>query len=127
MITAQFNDSFAPITDGVANGVKNYALWLNRKYGKAYVVTPEFPHYEDNEEFEVIRYASIPYLARKPYRIGLHGISFEARDKLRDIPLDLIHARSPFSSGAFAKQIAKEQNIPLIASFHSQYYYAYYA
>ncbi|MBN2883057.1 MAG: glycosyltransferase, partial [Clostridia bacterium] len=123
MITAHFNDSFAPITDGVAGGVKNYAYWLNKKYGKAYVVTPEFPGYEDREEFEVIRYASIPYLARKPYRIGLHGISFEARERLRNIPLDIIHARSPFSSGAFARQIAKEKNIPLVASFHSQYYY----
>ncbi|HPQ46249.1 MAG TPA: glycosyltransferase [Clostridia bacterium] len=123
MITAQFNDSFAPITDGVANGVRNYAYWLNRKYGKAYVVTPEFPGYEDKDEFEVIRYTSIPYLARKPYRLGLHNISFEARERLRNIPLDIIHARSPFSSGAFARQIAKGKNIPLVASFHSQYYY----
>ena len=123
MIIAHFNDSFAPITDGVANGVRNYAYWMNKKYGDAYVVTPEFPNYEDNEEFEVIRYASLPYLSRKPYRLGLHGISFEARDRLRRIPLDIIHARSPFSSGVFARQIAREKNIPLVASFHSQYYY----
>jgi glycosyltransferase involved in cell wall biosynthesis len=120
---AQFNDSFPPIADGVANGVKNYALWLNRKYGKACVVVPEFPGYGDNEEFEVIRYKSIPYLTRKPYRIGLHNISFEAKKRLEELPLDIIHARSPFSSGAFAREIAREKGIPLVASFHSQYYY----
>ncbi|MFO7611670.1 MAG: glycosyltransferase [Clostridia bacterium] len=123
MITAQFNDSFPPIADGVALGVKNYALWLNRKYGRAYAVVPEFPGYTDDEEFPVIRYKSIPYYPRKPYRIGLHGISFEAKRILSDISLDIVHARTPFSSGAFAHQIAREKNIPIVATFHSQYYY----
>ena len=123
MITAQFNDSFPPIADGVANGVKNYTLWLNRKYGKSYAVVPEFPGYTDHEEFEVIRFKSIPLLSRKPYRIGLHDISFEARKRIMDLPLDIIHVRSPFSAGQFASQIASAKDIPLIASFHSQYYF----
>lgn len=123
MYVAQFNDSFPPIADGVANGVRNYALWLNRKHGKACVVVPEFPGYVDHEEFEVIRYKSIPYLTRRPYRIGLHNISFEAKKRLEELPLDIIHARSPFSSGAFAREVAREKGIPLVASFHSQYYY----
>lgn len=123
MITAQFNDSFPPIADGVAYGVKNYALWLNRKYGKSYAVVPEFPGYTDNEEFEVIRFKSIPLLSRKPYRIGLPDISFEARKRIMELPLDIIHVRSPFSAGIFASQIAAAKDIPLIASFHSQYYF----
>ncbi len=123
MITAQFNDSFPPIADGVANGVKNYALWLNRKYGEAYAVVPEYPDYTDDEEFEVIRFKSIPYPPRHPYRIGLPEISFDARKRIVEIPFDIIHARSPFSSGAFAAQIASQKKIPLVASFHSQYYY----
>ncbi len=123
MITAQFNDSFPPIADGVANGVKNYALWLNRKYGRSYAVVPEYPGYTDKEEFEVIRFKSIPLLSRKPYRIGLHDISFEARKRIMDLPLDIIHVRSPFSAGLFASQIAAAKDIPLIASFHSQYYF----
>ncbi|MFO7635691.1 MAG: glycosyltransferase [Clostridia bacterium] len=123
MLTAQFNDSFPPIIDGVANGVRQYAYWLNRKYGDAYVVVPEFPNYTDREEYEVIRYKSIPFLPRKPYRIGLHGISFECRRVLSEIPLEIIHAHTPFSSGVFARQIAKEKRIPLVATFHSQYYY----
>ena len=31
----QFNESFPPIIDGVANVVKNYAYWMNKKYGRA--------------------------------------------------------------------------------------------
>lgn len=123
MITAHFNDSFPPIADGVALGVKNYALWMNRKYGKAYVMVPEFPGYTDEEEFEVIRFKSVPLLFHKPYRIGLPNISFEARKRIMELPIDIIHARSPFASGFFAQQIAAEKKIPLIASFHSQYYF----
>ncbi len=123
MITAQFNDAFLPVADGVVQGVKNYAFWLNRKYGQAYVVAPEFPGYTDNEEFEVIRVKSIPLFIKKPYRIGLPEISFDARKKILEAPLDIIHARSPFGVGNFALQIASEKNIPIVASFHSQYYY----
>ena len=123
MITAQFNDSFPPIIDGVANGVKNYAYWLNKISEEAYVVVPEFPYYKDNEEFTVIRYKSIPFLPRKPYRIGLHSISFDSKKHLSEIPFDLIHSHSPFSSGIFARQVAKEKAIPHVTTFHSQYYY----
>ncbi len=123
MITAQFNDAFLPIADGVVQGIKNYAYWLNKKYGQAYVVAPEFPNYTDNEEFEVIRVKSIPLVIKKPYRIGLPEISFDARKKILEAPLDIIHARSPFGVGHFALQIASEKNIPIVASFHSQYYY----
>lgn len=123
MITAQFNDAFLPVADGVVQGVKNYAMWLNRKYGDAYVIAPEFPGYKDNEEFQVIRVKSIPFLSRKPYRIGLPEISFEAKRKLLEAPIDIIHARSPFGVGNFALSIATEKKIPLVASFHTQYYY----
>lgn len=123
MITAQFNGSYRPIPDGVANGVRNYALWLNRKYGRAYVVVPEYPGYTDKEEFEVIRFKSIPLLSRKPYRIGLPEISFDARKRIMDLPLDIIHAHSPFSSGIFASHMADAKKIPLVTSFHSQYYF----
>lgn len=123
MVTAQFSDSFPPIVDGVANGVHQHAYWLNRKYGPAYVVAPGFPGYTDREEFEVIRYISVPFLPRKPYRLGLYGISFECRKQLTDIPLEIVHSHSPFDSGAFARQIANSKKIPHVSTFHSQYYY----
>lgn len=70
LITGQFNEAFTPIMDGVTNVVRNYAYWLNKKYGVSYVITPHFPKYTDREEYEVIRY---PLLQRAqktavPYR-----------------------------------------------------------
>lgn len=115
-----FNDSFPPIMDGVAQGTRNIAYWLNKKYGKCYVVTPHFPKYTDEEEFMVLRYPSVALLGRKPYRVGMPGLSLSM--DLDKIPFDLVHAKCPFSSGRVALRLARRRNIPLVASFHSRFY-----
>ena len=115
-----FNDSFPPIMDGVAQGTRNIAYWLNKKYGKCYVVTPHFPKYADEEEFDVLRYPSMALLGRKPYRVGMPGLSLDL--DLDKIPFDLVHAKCPFSSGRVALRLARRRNIPLVASFHSRFY-----
>ncbi len=122
MITGQFNDSFPPIMDGVANVVKNYAYWLNKKHGKSYVITPSFPKHEDNEEFTVYRYLSVPLLFKKPYRLGLPLLSSKVRKDLYNIDFDIVHTHSPFSAGAFAMGIAKKKKVPIITTFHSKLY-----
>ena len=84
-----FNDSFPPIMDGVAQGTRNIAYWLNKKYGKCYVITPHFPKYADEEEFDVLRYPSVALLGRKPYRVGMPGLSLDldpGQDPLRSRP-----------------------------------------
>ena len=122
LITGQFNDSFPPVMDGVANVTKNYAYWLNRKYGKSYVVTPSFPNYQDDEEFEVIRYVSAPFPLRPPFRAGLPRLDRHLGPTLDAIPFDLVHAHCPFSAGQLALRIARKRGIPIIATFHSKYY-----
>jgi 1,2-diacylglycerol 3-alpha-glucosyltransferase len=121
-VIGQFNDSFLPITDGVGNVVRNYAYWLQKQYGDCCVVTPGFPGYTDTEAFEVLRYRSMPLPLRYPYRAGLALLDRPFRKKLGDMKFDLIHAHSPFSSGHLGLAIARRQNIPIIATFHSKYY-----
>lgn len=122
LVIGQFNDSYLPIMDGVANVVENYSYWLEKKFGCCYVVTPYSPNYSDNENFEVLRYASIPVPGRYPYRAGLSKIDHTVKNKLDVIPFDLVHAHSPFSAGQLALKIARQRNIPLVASFHTKYY-----
>ncbi len=116
-----FSDSFPPIMDGVAITVKNYAFWLNKINNPSYVITPEFPGYADIDEFPVLRYFSAPILLRKPYRMGLPHFDYHFNQALKNIPLNLVHAHSPFSAGALALKTARQNNIPLIATFHSKY------
>lgn len=122
LITGQFNDSFTPVMDGVTNVVKNYAYWLDKKYGESYVATPAYPGYVDREEFPVLRYYSIPIKKREPYRFGLELLDLNFRKTIKAIPFDIVHAHCPFTSGMIALQIAKKKNIPIVATFHSKFY-----
>lgn len=122
LISGQFNDAFTPVMDGVTNVVKNYAYWLDKKYGECYVATPAYPGYVDREEFPVLRYYSIPLKNREPYRIGLELLDINFRKTIKSIPFDIVHVHSPFTSGAIALQIARKKNIPIVATFHSKFY-----
>jgi len=122
LVTGQFNESFTPIMDGVTNVVRNYAYWLNKKYGTGYVITPHFPKHTDKEDFEVIRYTSISVPKRAPYRVGVPVLDAQILRRIKDIPFDIVHAHCPFSSGRLALHTARRRGIPIIASFHSKYY-----
>ena len=118
----QFNESFPPLMDGVANVTRNYAHWIKKKYGKAYVVTPEYPGFIDDEIYPVLRYPSLPLALRKPYRLGVGQHNPKLWKKLNSLHVDIVHAQSPFSSGNIALQYAKQKDVPLVATFHSKFY-----
>ncbi len=122
LIFGQFNDSFAPVVDGVANVVRNYAYWLDKNYGECYVITPGYPGYIDREPFPVLRYYSLPLKRREPYRVGLEMFDLNFRSNIRNIPFDLVHSHSPFSSGMVALHLARKLKIPVVATFHSKFY-----
>ena len=118
----QFNESFPPVMDGVANVTRNYAYWIKKKYGHSYVVTPEYPAFIDDEIFPVLRYPSLPLAMRKPYRLGVGQHNPKLWKKLSSLNVDIVHAQSPFSSGNIALQFARQKDVPLVATFHSKFY-----
>jgi glycosyltransferase involved in cell wall biosynthesis len=122
LIIGQFNDSYEPVMDGVANVTKNYAYWLDKMGCKSYVVTPSFPGYEDETRPEVIRYFSVPIPIRKPYRFGMPQFDYPFKQDVKAIPFDIVHCHSPFSSGQLALKVAKKRGIPVVTTFHSKYY-----
>jgi len=126
MIVGQFNDSFQPITDGVAAVVRNYALKLGQMVGPqggSFVIVPSFPGFTDQDQgYQILRYRSLPMISRPPYRIGLPEFDPAFKKKLGSVPFDIVHAHCPFSAGKLALRVAKERNIPLVASFHTKYY-----
>ncbi|WP_243154811.1 glycosyltransferase [Clostridium thermarum] len=122
LIVGQFNDSYEPVMDGVANVTKNYAYWLDKMGCKSYVITPSFPGYEDETQPEVIRYFSVPIPVRKPYRFGMPQFDYPFKQDVKAIPFDIVHCHSPFSSGQLALKLAKKRGIPVVTTFHSKYY-----
>ncbi len=122
LTVGQFNDSYLPIMDGVVNVVNNYAYWINKKYGKSYVVAPKFPKYKDFNEFEVIRYTSTFLPCRPPYRLGIPQLAYSSKRKLSQIDFNILHTHSPFSTGHLALKLARKKNIPIVATFHTKFY-----
>ncbi|MDQ7796769.1 MAG: glycosyltransferase [Spirochaetia bacterium] len=121
IVTGLFNDGYVPIMDGVTVTVRNYALWLRKKLGPTYVITPFVPNYKDTDPFPVIRFLSIPTIVRPPYRIGLPDLDIRLQFILKNRNFDIVHAHSPFAAGNLALRVAREKHIPVIATFHSKY------
>lgn len=121
LYTGQFNDSFAPITDGVAMAVQNYAHWLSQYAGPACVVTPETPGVRDDYRFRVLRYVSLPAPKAKPYRAGFPNLDPIFWEHLRKTRLDIVHAHCPFTSGMVARRLKQTRQLPMVATFHSKY------
>lgn len=117
-----FNDSYPPVMDGVAIATYNYAYWLSKKGEDVKVITPKTPTNVFEENFEVLRYASLPLINRKPYRFGLPYVDINFLNKLfLQSRFKIVHAHCPFSSGYMALYTAKMQKIPFVATFHSKY------
>lgn len=117
-----FNESFPPVMDGVAVCVQNYAYWLQQKVGGVSVITPnKIGANYGQYPYEVLDYLSVPVPFRHPYVTGIAQIDPLLRAKLARRKFKIVHAHSPFSSGLMAAQVAKSQNIPLVATFHSKF------
>ena len=117
-----FNESFPPVMDGVAVCVQNYAYWLQQKVGGVSVITPNKMGANYGQyPYEVLDYLSVPVPFRHPYVTGIAQIDPLLRAKLSRRKFKIVHAHSPFSSGLMAVQVAKSQNIPLVATFHSKF------
>ncbi len=117
-----FNDSFPPVMDGVAVAVNNYAQWLARKGENVKVITPKNVDILQSNEFELLDYASLPLINRKPYRFGVPYVDVHFLNKLFfKSRFKIVHAHCPFSSGYMALYTARMQKIPFVATFHSKY------
>jgi len=108
--------------DGVAVCVQNYAYWLQQKVGGVSVITPnKIGANYGQYPYEVLDYLSVPVPFRHPYVTGIAQIDPLLRAKLARRKFKIVHAHSPFSSGLMAAHVAKSQNIPLVATFHSKF------
>ena len=121
--SAQFNDTYFPIVDGVVQTVHNYAEIMNRQ-SYSCVVTPKplkkgFDY--DSLSYEVFRTSSLK-LPVAEYSIPTPKMDRKVRDFLRERNIDIMHAHSPFYEGSFASSFAKKLGVPVVATFHSKYY-----
>lgn len=119
-----FNDNFPPVLDGVAITAQNYAYWLKEMGHDVSVVTPYAPNMQEvmsAATYPIYRYVSVPIPFRPPYRYGLPFLDIPFMRQWKQMNFELVHAHCPFTTGRLARQITKQQQIPLVATFHSKY------
>jgi len=121
LLIGQFNDSFKPIMDGVGVCAENYTRWITANHGTSIAIVPSQPNYEDVDEFEVIRFASVPFVLMNPYRLGVPWMSPSVGARLRDLSFDLVHSHCPFVGGRMARRVARRHRIPHVTTFHTKY------
>lgn len=117
-----FLDSFFPAIDGVVNVVDNLAKELSKYNDVVVVVLYTKSVYDDKDRpYKVIRVKSLP-VPFTEYRVSLMQTRMSESYKiLVEEKFDIIHIHSPLQIGALGVKIAKDANIPCIATMHTRF------
>ncbi len=116
---ALFTDAFYPMIDGVITVVNHYARILKDK-ANVFVVAPRRKGHKDELEYEVIRCGAfrVPLIG---YDYATPGCDRKFKKLMKEKEIDIIHIHSPFNVGKMGVKIARQKNIPVVATMHSQF------
>ena len=116
---ALFCDAFYPMIDGVVTVVNEYAKRLKGK-ANVFVVAPARKGHKDNLEYDVLRCAAVkvPLLG---YDYATPQLDTKFIKKINTKEIDIVHIHSPFNVGKMGVSIARQRNIPVVATMHSQF------
>jgi 1,2-diacylglycerol 3-alpha-glucosyltransferase len=112
-----FTDTYYPQINGVATSVLMLKKNLEMRGHQVYVFTTTDPK-ADNEEINVYRVPSIPFISAR--RVGMFYNPRLSRI-IKKIGLDVIHTHTEFSLGIFGRAMARELNIPFLHTYHTIY------
>lgn len=113
-------DVYLPNMDGVVNCMRNHLLHFPA-WVEATAVGPKAKNYVDSDPYPVIRYKGfhVPFL--KTVDFGFPSCDKAFRRRILAMPLDIIHVHTPFGVCKALTKIAREKNIPIVATFHTNY------
>ncbi len=119
----QFTDTFLPVMDGVGRVALAYADTLCRMGHQVTVVTPMYDTgFRGGYPFEIVDFLARELPGMKQYKTGEAPWDPHYRKRIRMVPLELLHAHSPFTAGSEALRLAALRKLPLVGTFHSKYY-----
>lgn len=115
------NDSFAPVIDGVANAVMNYAKILSSDEESSVVITPDYPGADDSQfPYPVLRYPSLDLRKSTGYTAGI-PFAPELLRSLEPYPVRLLHSHCPIVSTMLARELRQVLDVPLILTYHTKF------
>ena len=115
------NDSFAPVIDGVANAVMNYAKNLSSDEESSVVITPDYPGADDSQFlYPVLRYPSLDLRKSTGYTAGI-PFAPELLRSLEPYHVQLMHSHCPIVSTMLARELRQVLDVPLILTYHTKF------
>src|SRR5215216_458769 len=118
MHIAYFTNFYLPVVNGVARSVQSFREALTAMGHNVFVFAQE-DDYEDTEPF-IFRYPSLrlPLAVDIPTALPVSSFVDQLIPKLK---LDVIHTHHPVLLGQTAATKARDLNLPLVFTFHTQY------
>lgn len=118
MNIAYFTNFYLPVVNGVVRSVQSFREALTALGHNVFVFAQE-DEYEDTEPF-IFRYPSLrlPLSVDIPTALPVSSFVDQLIPKLK---LDVIHTHHPFLLGQTAAAKARDHNLPLVFTFHTQY------
>ena len=119
----EFCDNFFPQIDGVVRVVDNCAKHLNQM-GSCEVVVPQYK--DENKtidsklSYKVSR-KKAKLITFNKFLIPLPKKDKELTKRIMNSNADIFHVHSPFFIGHYALKLARKKDIPIVATFHSQF------
>lgn len=119
MHIAFFTNYYHPVVNGVVRSVASFRDILMKQGHNVFVFAQADGSYKDNEPF-IFRYPSLP-LPSGEISTALPVSPF-VDQLLPMLKLDVIHTHHPILLGQTAARKATELNLPLVFTFHTQYW-----
>jgi 1,2-diacylglycerol 3-alpha-glucosyltransferase len=117
---AFFTNYYHPVVNGVVRSVASFREILTKQGHIVFIFAQSANDYEDEEPF-IFRYPSLTL----PLQVDIPTVipvSPFADQLLPNLKLDIIHTHHPFLLGQTAASKAADLDIPLVFTFHTQYW-----
>ncbi|RYJ13416.1 glycosyltransferase family 4 protein [Halogeometricum borinquense] len=108
---AAFTDTYLPTVNGVSYTVQTWRDHWRERDGRMDVVYPGTDDYVPDAGEYPVRSVSFPFY--EGYRLGVPRVPSRVDD------VDLVHAHTPFALGLSGLRLARQKNLPFIASYHT--------
>ncbi len=122
---ALFTECYRPIVNGVVGSIDALRDGLHARGVEVITIAPHAPRFTDTDA-DIVRIPSLPLPTSTGYRLCVPYLG--ARRRRRVGAIDVVHAHSPFVTGAMAASFARRHRLPLVFTYHTRLdAYAHYA
>jgi len=120
MKIAYFTDTFSPEINGVTNTLNNLTAYLRKNSIEYLVFAPDYDNRRGAQEESVLRFKGITPHVNPNSRLALPSY-LTVRSAIAEFEPDIIHITIELGIGLIGLFIARELNIPIVMSYHTNF------